>query len=146
MATIAGIGTGFSRSQASLRYRSEKRFDAAWAVEPWAARLIKEGGGRLFLDERTLWPKGQFVTVHLLASTKFLKQRPDLVRAGLGVQIELTQWINVHKDAAKRMLNAEIERLVGKGLRADVLDDAFSRMELTDDPIKTSLTTSAQSA
>jgi NitT/TauT family transport system substrate-binding protein len=124
----------------------KKEIDAAWAVEPWAARLIKEGGGRLFLDERTLWPNGQFVTVHLLASTKFLKQRPDLVKAWLGVQVELTEWINSHKDAAKRMLNAEIERLVGKGLQAAVLDDAFSRMELTDDPIKSSLTTSAQSA
>jgi len=124
----------------------KKEIDAAWAVEPWAARLIKEGGGRLFLDERTLWPNGQFVTVHILASTKFLKQRPDLVKAWLGVQVELTEWINSHKEAAKKMLNDEIERLVGRGLRADVVDDAFSRMELTYDPIKSSLTTSAQSA
>src|SRR5215469_13219339 len=35
----------------------KKQLDAAWAPEPWATRLIREGNGRLFLDERTLWPR-----------------------------------------------------------------------------------------
>src|SRR5215467_4857137 len=29
----------------------KKELDAAWAPEPWATRLIREGNGRLFLDE-----------------------------------------------------------------------------------------------
>jgi len=124
----------------------KKEIDAAWAVEPWAARLIKEGGGRLFLDERTLWPNGQFVTVHLLASTKFLKQQPDLMKTWLGAHVELTQWIASHRDEAKKIVNAAIQRLVGKGLRTDVLDEAVSRMEFTYDPIRSSLTASAQAA
>ncbi len=124
----------------------KKDIDAAWAVEPWAARLIKEGGGRLFLDERALWPKGQFVTVHILASTKILTEQPALVTKWIGAHVELTRWINAHKDDAKKKLNAEIERLVGKGFRADVLDDAFSRLELTYDPIKSSLAASAEAA
>ncbi|MBZ5513724.1 MAG: ABC transporter substrate-binding protein, partial [Acidobacteriia bacterium] len=37
----------------------KKEIDGAWAPEPWASRLINEAGGRLFLDERTLWPNGQ---------------------------------------------------------------------------------------
>jgi NitT/TauT family transport system substrate-binding protein len=44
----------------------KKELDGAWAPEPWATRLIKEGNGRLFLDERTLWPNGQFITSHLI--------------------------------------------------------------------------------
>src|SRR5437016_4683559 len=44
----------------------KKELDAAWAPEPWATRLIREGNGRLFLDERDLWPQGQFVTTHLI--------------------------------------------------------------------------------
>jgi NitT/TauT family transport system substrate-binding protein len=124
----------------------KKEIDAAWAVEPWAARLIKEGGGRLFLDERTLWPKRQFVTVHLLASTKFLKQHSGILKMWLGAHVELTRWINSHPDDAKKIVNAEIQRLVGKGLRPDVLDEAVSRMEFTYDPIRSSLTASAQAA
>jgi NitT/TauT family transport system substrate-binding protein len=124
----------------------KKEIDAAWAVEPWAARLIREGGGRLFLDERTLWPNGQFVTVHLLASTRFLKQHSEIVKTWLAAHVELTQWINSHRDEAKKIVNAEIQRLVGKGLRTDVLDEAVSRMDFTYDPIRNSLTASADAA
>ncbi len=55
----------------------KKQLDAAWAPEPWATRLIREGNGRLFLDERDLWPDRQFVTTNLVVSTKFLKAHPD---------------------------------------------------------------------
>lgn len=121
-----------------------KEVDAAWAVEPWASRLIEEAGGALFLDERTLWPDGHFVTVHLLAGTRFLREHPDLLKKWLRAHVELTQWINAHTEEAKRALNAEIERLTGKGLRPAVLDGAFSRLHVTYDPIKHSLSTSAQ--
>ena len=123
-----------------------KEIDAAWAIEPWASRLIKEGGGRLFLDERTLWPNGQFVTVHLLASAKFLRQHADIVKAWLGAHVDLTLWIDAHREEAKKIVNAEIQRLVGKGLRPDVVHEAFSRMEFTHDPIRTSLTAFARMA
>jgi NitT/TauT family transport system substrate-binding protein len=124
----------------------KKDIQAAWAVEPWASRLIAEGGGKLFLDERSLWPNGQFVTVHILASTKFLREQSDLMRRWLKAHVELTQWINTHQEEGKKALNGEIERLVGKALRKEVLDEAFSRMELTYDPIKNSLFASARAA
>src|SRR5205807_2041770 len=54
----------------------KRELDGAWAPEPWATRLIKEGNGRLFLDERTLWPNGQFITAHLIVRTQFLKEHP----------------------------------------------------------------------
>lgn len=122
----------------------KKELDAAWAVEPWASRLIEEAGAKLFLDERSLWPQGQFVTVHILAGTRFLREHPDLLKKWLKVHVELTQWINAHKEEAIGVLNAEIERLTGKGLRKDVLDGAFSRLHVTYDPIKNSLSTSGQ--
>src|SRR6266478_981377 len=42
------------------------QIDAAWAPEPWAARLVHEGGGRIFLDERDLWPDHQFVITNII--------------------------------------------------------------------------------
>jgi len=32
--------------------------DGAWVPEPWASRLVLEGGGRVLLDESSLWPRG----------------------------------------------------------------------------------------
>jgi len=49
------------------------QIDAAWAPEPWAARLVHDGGGRIFIDERDLWPNRQFAITELIVSPKFLK-------------------------------------------------------------------------
>jgi ABC-type taurine transport system substrate-binding protein len=87
-----------------------KDLDAAWAPEPWATRLIHEGNGRLFVDERTLWPNGQFVIGLLVVNTKFLKAHPDLVKNWIRANVELTDWINDHQPEAKRLLNQQIQR------------------------------------
>ena len=52
----------------------KKDLDGAWAPEPWATRLIHDGNGRLFIDERSLWPNGQFVIGLLVVNTRFLKE------------------------------------------------------------------------
>ena len=123
-----------------------KQLDAAWAPEPWASRLIHEGNAHLFLDERSLWPNGQFVITNLIVSTKFLQQHPDLVKKWLAVNVELTDWINSHQDQAKATLNEQIRKETGKALSPAVLDDAFARLQITYDPIRSSLMKSAQSA
>ncbi len=124
----------------------KKELDAAWAPEPWATRLIREGNGRRFLDERTLWPNGQFITAHLIVRTKFLQAHPDLVRHWLAAHVELTDWINGHLPEAKKLLNLQIQRETGKELAPAVLDEAFGRLQVTYDPLRNSLLQSAQSA
>ena len=121
-----------------------KQLDAAWAPEPWATRLIHEANGRLLLDERDLWPNHQFVTAHLIVRTKFLQEHPDIVKKFLAAHVELTEWINAHPEQAKRAMNAQIQKETGKALAADVLDEAFGRMQVTYDPIRSSLFTSAK--
>jgi NitT/TauT family transport system substrate-binding protein len=124
----------------------KKEIDAAWAPEPWASRLVHEANGRIFLDERTLWPNGQFLTTALVVSTKFLNEHPDLVKKWLRAHVELTGWINGHVPEAKQLLNQQIQRETGKPLSADVLNDAFSRMQVTYDPVRGPLLRAAQSA
>lgn len=118
--------------------------DGAWVPEPWGARLVREAGGVILVDERDLWPGGKFVTAHLIVSTKFLNEHPDVVKQWLQAHVEVTQWINAHPTEAKTLVNSEIARLTGKALAPAVLDDAFGRMEVTYDPIRSSLNTSAQ--
>jgi NitT/TauT family transport system substrate-binding protein len=124
----------------------KKEVDAAWVPEPWGARLIDEANGRLFLDERTLWPGGRFVTAHVIVRTGFLQQHPNLVKRWLDAHVELTRRIAADAATAKRLLNGEIERLTGARLTERVLDDAWSRLEVTWDPVRSSLERSADSA
>jgi NitT/TauT family transport system substrate-binding protein len=123
-----------------------KDLDAAWAPEPWATRLIHEGNGRLFIDERSLWPNGQFVIGLLVVNTKFLNAHPDLVKNWIRAHIELTDWINAHQPEAKKLLNEQIQRETRKALPADVLDEALSRMQVTYDPLHSALNSAAQQA
>jgi len=124
----------------------KKELDAAWAPEPWATRLIREGNGRLFIDERTLWPDGQFVCANLIVSAKFLRAHPDVVKSWLRAHVELTDWINGHLPEAKRILNQQIQKETGKALPDAVMDEAFSRVQVTYDPLCSSLLTSAKAA
>lgn len=124
----------------------KKDLDAAWAPEPWATRLIREGNGRLFVDERTLWPNGQFVIGLLVVNTKFLRAHPDLVKSWIRANVDLTDWINAHQSEAKKLLNAQIQQETGKALPAAVLDDAFSRLQLTYDPLHSALNSAAKQA
>jgi sulfonate transport system substrate-binding protein len=122
------------------------QLDAAWAPEPWAARLVHEGGGRIFIDERDLWPNREFVITNIIVSPKFLREHPDVVKAFLRAHVELTEWINKNPAQAKRIVNQQLQKETGKPLAPEVLEDAFSRMQATYDPIRSSLLKSTQQA
>ncbi len=124
----------------------KKEIDAAWVPEPWGARLVREANGKIFLDERDVWQGGKFTTAIVIVSTKFLKEQPDLVKKFLAAHVELTQRINADPATAKQKLNSEIERLTGAALSKEVLDDAWSRQNITYDPIRASLFGSADAA
>ncbi len=124
----------------------QKQLDAAWAPEPWAARLIHEAGGKLLVDERDEWPNRQFASALVIVSKKFLDQHPELVKRWLSTHVDLTTWINKNKAEAKRQINVEIAKETGKALPDGVLDDAFSRLDVTVDPIRSSVQLSAQHA
>lgn len=124
----------------------KKEIDAAWVPEPWGARLVREAGGKVFLDERDLWERGEFSTTVIIASGKFLKEHPDLVKAFLAAHVELTQRINANPADAKTMLNTEIERLTGAKLAPEILDEAWGRQKATYEPLKSAVFASAKSA
>jgi NitT/TauT family transport system substrate-binding protein len=130
-----------SPEQVTLFVRGQ--IDAAWAPEPWASRLIHEANGKLFFDERDLWPGRQFVAAQVIVRAGFLRQHRPLVKKWLRAHIELTEWINRNPLEAKRALNEQLRKDTGKALPSIVVDDAFSRMQATYDPLRQSLFTSA---
>lgn len=122
--------------------------DAVWTVEPWVSRLLHEANGRVFFEESTLWPAtgGRYVTTHLISGARFLRDQPDLVRRWIAAHVELTRWIAAHPAEAKRILNEEIKAETTRELPPAVLDSAWARLQLTHDPVRASLTKSAEDA
>jgi len=124
----------------------KKEIDGAWVPEPWGEKLIKEGNGRLFLDERTLWPKGKFVTANIIVNPEYLRNNPEVIKKLLEAHVNETQWINGHKEEALKTFNIELKKLTGQTIPDDQLKQAFSRLELTYDPLRETLIKSANDA
>jgi NitT/TauT family transport system substrate-binding protein len=124
----------------------KKEIDGAWVPEPWGEKLIKEGNGKLFLDERTLWPDGKFVTANIIVNPEYLRSNPDVIKKFLEAHVNETQWINNHKEDALKTFNIELKRLTGQTIPDDQLKEAFSRLELTYDPLQQTLIKSANDA
>jgi NitT/TauT family transport system substrate-binding protein len=120
--------------------------DGAWVPEPWATRMIQEGKGKVLLDERTLWPNGQYVTTHLMVRTAFLKAHPDAVKRLLEGQVAATEFINANPAEAKSLVNQGLQKLTGKPIPQGVIDAAWSNMTFTNDPVASSLRKGADDA
>ena len=122
------------------------QIDGAWVPEPWAARLVQEGGGKVLVDERTLWPDGRFVTTHLIVRTKFLKEHPATVKRLIEAQVASNDFVNKNPDEGQRLTNDGIEKITGKRVSDKVITASWSNLTFTNDPIASSLTKSAEDA
>jgi NitT/TauT family transport system substrate-binding protein len=139
----------------------KKEIDGAWVPEPWGARLVKEANGRIFVDERHLWPPGgKFVTTNIIVRTDYLRNNPDAIKQLIKANVEETIWINktlasLHTDnvdnhtrndtadggvaAFIEAFNDGLKRITGNSVPKYELRDALGRLEFTYDPIKHSL-------
>ena len=120
--------------------------DGAWVPEPWATRMIEEGGGHVLVDERDLWPDGQFVTTHLVVATAFLDEHPDVVKNLLAGQVAANEYVNENPEESQETVAAAIEELTGSELDPGILATAWENLEFTCDPIASSLAESAAHA
>ncbi|MEQ1507830.1 MAG: ABC transporter substrate-binding protein, partial [Myxococcota bacterium] len=118
----------------------------AWVPEPWATRMILEGNGKVLVDERTLWPEGRYVTVHLMVRAPFLAEHPDVVEKLLTAHVDTIEWIVAHPDEAQQLTNAGIKKITGKDIKPEVLKGSWANLTFTTDPIATSLRKSADDA
>ncbi|HEU4946617.1 MAG TPA: ABC transporter substrate-binding protein [Kribbella sp.] len=109
--------------------------DAAWLPEPWSSRLVLDAGARVLLDEATLWPDGKFPTTVLIVRTQFLQEHPATVRQLLAGLVAAIARASSDKDAAKATVNDQLKQQTGKALKPAVIDRAFSKIEVTADPI-----------
>lgn len=118
----------------------------AWVPEPWATRLVLEGGGKVLVDEATLWPEGKFVTTHLIVRTDFLKKHPDTMRRLLVGQVAANEFVNRNTAEAQALANTAIEKATGKKLAPRIIETAWRNLLFTNDPVAASLKASAHNA
>jgi NitT/TauT family transport system substrate-binding protein len=122
------------------------KIDGGWVPEPWASRLVLEGGGKVLVNEKSLWPQGRFVTTHLIVRTEFLNKYPGTVKALLKGEIAANKAIQADPADAETVVNAQLKALTGKALKPATIHRAFGEIEVTEDPVASSLKTSAENA
>lgn len=113
--------------------------DGAWVPEPWATRLVLEGGGQVLVDEADLWPEGRFVTTHLLVRTDYLEENPANVKALLDGLLDSIDVANDDAEAAQGTTNDGIEAVTNNRLEDDTITGAWENLEFTPDPVASSL-------
>jgi NitT/TauT family transport system substrate-binding protein len=122
--------------------------DGAWVPEPWATRLVEEGGGKVLVNERDLWKDtgGEFVTTHLLVRTAFLTAHPEAVKAVIEGLADAIDAIAKDPAAAQAAVVSEIGKITGKDPKADTIAKSWTNLTFTLDPIAASLAKSARDA
>ena len=113
--------------------------DAALVPEPWGSRLIKEAKANIILDYKDVFRNGKYTTAVVVVRTEFLKDHPQIVEAFIKNHVDVTSYINKNPDKAKAIVNKQITELTKKGISKDVLDAAFKRLTVTNDPEKDSV-------
>jgi NitT/TauT family transport system substrate-binding protein len=134
----------------------KKEIDGAWVPEPWATTLVNEANGKVFVDERDLWPpQGKFVTANIIVRTDYLKENPDVIEKLLDAHVNETLWIDARlnssdngtaqeNNSSKVMevvnaFNDGLRQITGKTIPDNELEESLKRMDFTYDPLKQSL-------
>lgn len=147
--TTQGGGDAFitpTENATSLNLFRRGDIDAAWTVEPWTSRLVLEGGGKVLLDEKTLWPGGQYVTTHIIANQRFLAQYPGTVRSVLQANNAAIRYIAANVQKSKDVTQAGITQWTSRPLPDAVINRAWGNLRFTWDPLPKTLAKSADDA
>lgn len=129
-----------------LNLMKQGQLDGAWVPEPWGARLIREGGARIAIDERELWPDRRFATTVVVVAAPYLAAHGDIVRSFLGAHVALTRWLAEHPTEAQTRLKVALQKLQGRALPDPVLSAALSRVDFVVDPMADSMREQARRA
>jgi len=131
-------------SDAVLEFKSGQ-IAGGWEPAPYDVEM-QQDGGKVLVNEASLWPGGKFVTTNIVVAQSFLAAHPSVVTGLLKANIQAINFIHQNTSAAETAANAELTALTGKALKSAVLPLAFSQITFTTDPIASSLATDAKHA
>jgi len=128
--------------QTALMARGE--IDAAWAPEPWGARLVAEAKGKIIGEEKDLWPDKQFTLTLVVTTPEFLAKHRDVVEKLLAQHCAITERLRTDPKGQLPALEAGLFALTSKKLPEGVLADAITRVQFTENPLEDTLLKMAQ--
>jgi NitT/TauT family transport system substrate-binding protein len=140
------VRVGAIDNTALLQTFESGEFDAAWEPEPWPSLLVDEGLAERFVDEADLWPDGEFVTTHLVVNKAYMDAHPDVVEKLVQANVEAIEAIAKDPDGAKAAAQAGLVKAGAPSLDQAVVDEAWSNLVFTWDPIASSLEKDAADA
>ena len=120
--------------------------DGAWVPEPWATILVQELDGIRLFNEEKLWPNEEFASVLLVVSTKYLVNNPETVQKWVESHEKTVTWINSNPNKSKSLFSNFLMDYMGKSLPTKIIDESFSNITITSDPIKNSVIIFAERA
>jgi NitT/TauT family transport system substrate-binding protein len=120
--------------------------DGAWVPEPWATMLVQELDGIRLFNEEKLWPNEEFASVLLIARTEYLENNPETVQKWIESHEKTVTWINSNPNKSKSLFSNFLIDYMGKSLPTEIIDESFSNITITSDPIKNSVIIFAERA
>jgi NitT/TauT family transport system substrate-binding protein len=124
---------------------AQKLIAGAWVPEPYGTRLVQEGG-KVLIDEHSLWPGGKFPITILAVRKDFLAQHPDTVKALLQGHLAAEEVIAKDPAKAQAAVNAVITQASGKPLDPALIAGSWKNLEFTNDPVSSAITEAASHA
>jgi NitT/TauT family transport system substrate-binding protein len=136
-----------AKNSVLLQSFQQGQIAGAWVPEPYASEFVLSAGGHVLVDEKTLWPRGQFVTTNVAVGSAFLAKSPDVVADFLKGEIATIAWMKANPAKAKASANTALGSLSGgKPLSSAVLDRSWTDLDFTADPLASTLAVDASHA
>ncbi len=120
--------------------------DGAWVPEPWATILVQDLGGVRIFNESQFWPDEQFSSVLLIGRTAFVEKNPEIIHNWIQSNQETVEWINANPEKTKQVYSEFLKNYMGKTLPDEIIDESFSNLIITSDPLRKSVFTFAERA
>ena len=120
--------------------------DGAWVPEPWATILVQELDGIRLFNEEKLWPNEEFASVLLIVRTEYLENNPETIQKWVESHEKIVTWVNSNPDKSKSLFSSFLIDYMGKSLPTKIIDESFSNITITSDPIKNSVIIFAERA
>jgi len=87
------------------------------------------------------WPNGQFVTTHLVTTKRYLDGHQDILKTFLGAFVNVTLRLQQAIASDLITVNGQITNATGIHLSQDTVNRAFMNLNVTYDPVGSSLAT-----